>query len=268
MWRRFKVSSWMVFFCLSEDCFDSNHSMDGHFPVMEAHGGRDYHQSRGSIHGKGKRQLTANIIAISRCSPELTRSLNLISSTRQVRRHRCPPVVRRPTSRCQYRCRNRRSARSNSPHPPATTSSTPHRSSSTTSTTRDTWTSTAMTAASRWAFRSACSRSRRTVVSRSRRSPSTKVSSVCLARVRCRGHCSVTTRWWTRKALAVTSSVEAGTCRPAEEAGRSVSNLQLQVSSPNAFRRFEIPLEFFSAWATSLWTNQKLVEASCLHLLL
>jgi len=47
----------MVFFCLSEDCFDSNHSMDGHFPTgMEAHhsgGSREYHSARNSIHGKG-----------------------------------------------------------------------------------------------------------------------------------------------------------------------------------------------------------------------
>lgn len=50
----------MVFCCLSEDCFDSsNHSMDGHFPVMEAHSGgiRDYNQSRGSIHSKGQAPL-------------------------------------------------------------------------------------------------------------------------------------------------------------------------------------------------------------------
>ena len=44
----------MVFFCLSEDCFDCNsiHSMDGHFPAMEAHSsGREY-QNRNSIsHG-------------------------------------------------------------------------------------------------------------------------------------------------------------------------------------------------------------------------
>lgn len=53
----------MVLCCLSEDCFDSNHSMDGHFPttggIMEAHhsggggGSRDYNQARNSIHGKG-----------------------------------------------------------------------------------------------------------------------------------------------------------------------------------------------------------------------
>lgn len=49
----------MVFFCLSEDCFSSNHSLDGHLPIgiMEAHhsgGSRDYHQTRNSsIHSKG-----------------------------------------------------------------------------------------------------------------------------------------------------------------------------------------------------------------------
>lgn len=54
----------MVFFCLSEDCFDSNHSDDGHFTtrsrIMEAHsGGRDYHQTRNPSYSSNKGPATS-----------------------------------------------------------------------------------------------------------------------------------------------------------------------------------------------------------------
>lgn len=52
----------MVFFCLSEDCFDcSNHSMDGHpFTSMEAHS-REY-QSRNSVpHAKGPAPIPSSV---------------------------------------------------------------------------------------------------------------------------------------------------------------------------------------------------------------